>query len=169
MATLSGRDLTLDAGETLQFPISDGADPLAAIQQMRPIANLSDVADFQFVQDILRGFSRPSGLYDRPPGAQPLPEPDLPATPTSTPQGYTGGRVSLDELLRLIRERSGGTVMTLDLGDFVVPPGSTAVLTAPLNVINANTVVIAGELRFTDDLTRKSSVARAGDHAPGYR
>jgi hypothetical protein len=131
MATFENGNLVLEEGETVEFPVGAG-NPLSECQEMRRIGSLEDVKDFQFVQEWSAGLS-PDAII-------------------GTTYFYPLSRPSADEFLRLIRERSGGTLVTLQLDDFIIPAGSTVVLNGSLVEVNANTVVIAGQLKFTDDL-----------------
>ena len=130
MAELRDNSLILGEGEHIRFPVDDG-DPLADCQGRRRIGSLDDIGDFQFVQEWSAG----------------------------APFGG-GNRPSAELLLRYVMERSGGTIMTLQLADFVVPAGASVLLTGPLVEINANNVVIGGQLKFTDDLVIRCNEIR---------
>ena len=162
MASLKDNNLVLDEGEVLKFPLEDG-DPLAKVQRMRRVTTLADVRHFAFVRDWAQGFTFPDERRDSGPERLLLDDMDeqvmkLEATaPRYVSQGF---RLSHAELLGLIRERWGGVVMELKLADFIIPAGSTVLLTGALSEINANTVVIAGNLKFTDDLVIRCNEIR---------
>jgi len=143
MPTFRDNNLILDEGETVRFPV-EGGHPLAECQQMRRINSLEDVKDFQFVQEWAQGFEFGRAEAQR----------------TGSTYFYTGSRLSGELLLRYVRERSGGVLMALQLADFIVPIGSTVLLNSPLVEVNANTVVIAGDLKFTDDLVIRCNEIR---------
>ncbi|MET1156219.1 hypothetical protein [Arthrobacter sp.] len=144
MAKFENHNLVLEDGETLQFPVPNDS-PIRGCQRMRPIRTLDDIRNFGFVREWMRGFSTPrespDALVTR-----------LEAGELAEKYIYTGERFSSNEMLRFVRDISGGVVMELQLADFIVPAGATVVLSSPLAEIQANTVVIAGQLKFTDDL-----------------
>ncbi|MDQ0850533.1 hypothetical protein QFZ65_002471 [Arthrobacter sp. B3I9] len=144
MARLSDQNLILEDGDILEFP-APADSPFIECQTMRAISTLADVRNFGFIQEWMRGFSSPD---DR----------SLPGSGRLVAGGpaeriiSAGQRFTSREMLRFVREISGGVVMNLQLADFVVPVGATVILSSPLAEIKANTVVIAGQLKFTDDL-----------------
>ena len=150
MAEFFDNNLILDKGETLEFPL-DEQSTLIECQRMRPIRSLSDVRDFAFVRDWIMGFDFPESSV----AGRDDDDERIRLEASGEPNGryqYTGSRFTGNELLRLILERWGGRMMELTFADFVVPVGSTVLITAPLAEINANTVVVAGQLKFTDDI-----------------
>ncbi len=158
MARLEEGSLILERGETLRFPVEEDS-PLAPCQRMRRIESLDDIRDFQFVQEWSHGVAFPEVFRDRVRDARPVRE-----EPFRPLQAYlSGNRISAAELLRYVREHSGDKIMRIEVKDFIVPAGSTVVLASPqsaLSEIDARTVVIAGTLKFTDDLVIRCNELR---------
>jgi hypothetical protein len=130
MATLQNGILVLDQDEELHFPVDPGSD-LATVQTIRQITSLDDIRDFQFVEE----WARAAMGSNIAPGA------------------LISNRLDAQALLDHVVAETGGTVVSLQVTDFIVPAGSTTVLHGPLNEINASgAVVVAGKLKFTDHL-----------------
>lgn len=144
MARLSEQNLILEEGDILEFPAPIDS-PFKECQSMRPISTLADVRNFGFIREWMRGFAPPDDRLV--PGSG-----RLDANELTEKIIFAGERFTSSEMLRFIREISGGVVMNLQLADFIVPVGATVILSSPLAEIKANTVIIAGQLKFTDDL-----------------
>jgi hypothetical protein len=117
----------------LVFPV-DPKHPFAKHQQVKEIETIEDIGGFGFV----RVWRQLSEAQQKDPLA--LERFSRPILPNLAPNRLPSESI----LLQMAKSR--GKLFELKLADFIVPAGSTVVLSNPFNRIRANKVIIAGTL-----------------------